>query len=72
MGFGFNLFFVFLLIPLTVILLVIWLLTRKKFFGNVIGFVWVGIFGFMFFALTVRWLTTKKELKKKIITAIIL
>ena len=65
MGFGFNLFFVFLLIPLTVILLVIWLLTRKNFFGNVIGFVWVGIFGFMFFGLTVHWLTTKKELKEK-------
>ena len=65
MGFGFNLFFVFLLIPLTGILLLTWLLTKKKIFGKFIGFIWLGIIGLMFLALIVHWLTDKKELKKK-------
>ena len=30
MGFGFNLFFIFVLIPLTIILLIAWLVTRKN------------------------------------------
>lgn len=65
MGFGFNLFFVFILIPLTGILLVTWLLTRKKLFGKTLGLIWLCIFGLAFLSGTIRWLTEKKELKKK-------
>src|ERR1035437_774223 len=65
MGFGFNLFFVFLLIPLTGILFITWLLTKMKLFGKIIGFLWVGIFGLIIFSLAVYWLTSKKVLKEK-------
>lgn len=45
MGFSFNLFFIFILIPLTIILLIGWLLTKKKIFGLTTGIIWLGIFG---------------------------
>lgn len=65
MGFGFNLFFIFILVPLTGILLVIWLVTRKKIFGKAAGLIWLGIFGLALLSGTVQWLTAKKELKKE-------
>ena len=68
MGFGFNFFFVFILVPLTGILLVTWLLTRKKIFGKTLGLIWLGIFGLIIFSTTVQTLTAKKELKKMTIT----
>ncbi len=49
MGFGFNLLFAFIVLPLTGIFLVIWLLTRKIIFGKTIGLVWLGISGLLFF-----------------------
>lgn len=65
MGFGFNLFFVFILVPLTGFLLLTWLLTRKLIFGKILGLIWLGIFGLVFLSRTIQWLTAKKELKKK-------
>lgn len=65
MGFGFNLFFLFIIVPLTGILFVTWLLTRKKIFGMLIGVIWLGIFGLVFLAGIIQWLTTKTELEKK-------
>ena len=65
MGFGFNLFLIFILAPLTGILLVIWLLTRKKIFGKTVGLIWLGIFGLAFLYGIVQWLTSKTELQKK-------
>lgn len=65
MGFGFNLFFIFILVPLTVILLLVWLFSGKKLLGKTIGVIWLGIFGLIFFSMTINWLTSKTELKKK-------
>ncbi|HTN17829.1 MAG TPA: hypothetical protein VL092_09130 [Chitinophagaceae bacterium] len=65
MGLGFSLLFVFILLPLTGILLVIWLLTRKKMFGTILGWIWLGIFGLILLSGIVQWLTAKTELKKK-------
>lgn len=65
MGFGFNLFFVFILVPLTGILLVTWLLTRKKIIGKTLGIIWLGIFGLMILSGTVQWLTDKTVLEQK-------
>jgi hypothetical protein len=65
MGFGFNLFFMFILVPLTGIFLMIWLLTRKKIFGQTIGIIWLGIFGLILFSMILQWLTAKTVLKKK-------
>lgn len=65
MGFGFNLFFAFILVPLTGILLLTWLLTRKKIFGIILGVIWLIILGLAVFSGAVQTLTAKKELKKK-------
>lgn len=65
MGFGFNLFFTFILVPATIILLLIWLFSKKQIFGKTLGIIWLSIFGFALFSYTVKVLTSKKELKKK-------
>jgi hypothetical protein len=64
MGFGFNLFFIFILVPLTGILVFTWLLTRKKIFGILLGLMWLGVFGLVILSGTVKTLSTKKELDK--------
>lgn len=65
MGFGFNLFFIFILVPTTIIFLLIWLFSKKQIFGKTIGIVWLSIFGLALFSYIVQTLTSKKELKKK-------
>jgi hypothetical protein len=62
MGFGFNLFFVFILLPSTALLLLTWLFTRKKFFGKAIGLIWLGVVGLVLLVATLHWLIDKKEL----------
>ncbi|MBW2961848.1 hypothetical protein [Mesonia aestuariivivens] len=64
MGFGFNLFFIFILVPLTGILLIAWLLSRKLFIGKILGFIWLGIFGLVLLSGIIQWLTSKTELDK--------
>ena len=65
MGFGFNLLFVFILVPLTGILLVTWLLTRKKIYGSALAIIWVTIFGLILLSFILRWFTEKTILDKK-------
>ena len=65
MGFGFNLFFVFILVPATVILIIAGLITRKKTFARLLGLVWLGVFGIVVMSFIVQAFTDKKELKKK-------
>jgi len=65
MGFGFNLFFIFILVPLTGILLISWLLSRKLIVGKILGIIWFGVFGLMFLSGVTRWLTAKTELDKR-------
>lgn len=64
MGFGFNLFFIFVLVPLTGILLITWILSRKLIVGKILGLIWLGVFGLMLFSGVVQWLTSKTELDK--------
>ncbi len=65
MGFGFNLFFVFILVPLTGILLVTWLLTRKKLLGKTLGLILLGILGLVLLSSITQWLTAKTILEKE-------
>lgn len=64
MGFLFNLFFAFILIPLTGILLIIWLISRKKIFGQIVGFIWLGIVGLFLLVGILHFFTDKKVLDK--------
>ena len=57
-------FLLFLLVlgPITAILLLAWLGTKKKIFGQIVGSLWLGIFGLLFIGYIVRMLTDKKVL----------
>ncbi len=65
MGFSFNLFFALILIPLTLISLSIWLITKIKSFGKTLGLIWIGIFCLIILSFLIKWLTSKTELNKK-------
>ncbi len=65
MGFGFNLFFVYILVPLTGILLVNWLFTRKKIFRKITALIYLGIVGFGILSGITQWLFSKTLLEKK-------
>ena len=65
MGFGFNLFFVYILIPLTGVSLVVWLITRKTVLGKVTGMIWLGVLGLVMLSGLVKWLTSKTTLEQK-------
>lgn len=65
MGFGFNLFMIFIFLPFIGIILVVWLLSRKKIFGKIIAISCLGILSLTFLSITIHWFTAKKKLKKK-------
>lgn len=65
MGFGFNLFFVFILLPLTLILLSTWLITSKKIVSKTLVLIWIGVLCLVLVSGIIQWFTTKTELKKK-------
>lgn len=64
MGFGFNLFFIFILIPITGILLISWMLSQKVWIGKMLGLVWLGIFGLMLLVGIGQWFIAKTILDK--------
>lgn len=43
MGFGFNLGMIFIVLPLTLILVLLWIFTRSKIIGILLVFLWAGI-----------------------------
>lgn len=65
MGFGFNLLFVFVLVPGTIILLLIWLFSQKQIFGKTVAIIWLGVVALAIVSYIVQTLTAKKELKKE-------
>lgn len=65
MGFGFNLFFVLVLLPLTAILALIWLVSRKAFIGKLLAFVWLGLLGLSALFAALHWITSKTILDKE-------
>ncbi|MFH0893904.1 MAG: hypothetical protein V2A54_05665 [Bacteroidota bacterium] len=65
MGIGFNLFFIFILVPVTGILFVKWLISGKKIFGETFLIIWLGIFGLALIFEVAQWLSAKTILEKK-------
>lgn len=59
------LFFLFILAPLTGILLLAWWGTGNKIFGKIVGYFWLGLIGLFILGTIIRLLTDKKELEKK-------
>jgi len=58
------LFFLFMLAPLTGILLLAWWGTGNKIFGKIVGYFWLGLVGLFILGTIIRLLTDKKELEK--------
>jgi hypothetical protein len=65
MGFGFNLLFSFILLPLTVMLFIIWATSKKRIFGKILGMIWIGVTALVVVSLITSTLTEKKVLEKK-------
>lgn len=51
--------------PLTIILLVIWAITRKRIFGKILGYFWLGLLGLFCLGTVIKILTDKKALDKE-------
>lgn len=47
MGFGFNFLVLFVIFPLTILLVLLWLFTRKRVFGSCLGALWGSLFFLM-------------------------
>lgn len=62
MGFGFNLFFVLILLPGSVILLLTWALTRNRRFGQALGIIWLSILTLSILSTVTQPLSEKKVL----------
>ena len=65
MGFGFNIAIIFVIFPLTVILLIIWLFTKNKNFGKTIGCIWIPILCLVTFVSIVHFFASKTELERE-------
>lgn len=64
MGFGANLFFVFILIPGTLIMLIVWLFTRSKQIGRLLILGWASVFGLAALSIAMQFFTEKKQLQR--------
>jgi len=64
MGFGFNLFFVLILIPVTGILLLMWLISRKKTLGYILFLIWGGVLGLVVLSTVMQKVFSKKVLDR--------
>lgn len=64
MGFGFNLFFIFILLPLSGILFILWIATQKKLFGQLLGMVWAGVISLIVLVSILNLSSTSNGIKK--------
>lgn len=65
MGFGFNLGMIFIILPLSGLLLIIWLITKKSIFGKLLVGIWGLIIILVIVVSITRPIFEKKKLKKK-------
>ncbi len=65
MGFGFNLFFVFVLMPGTFLLLILWAVSRQAWIGKLLGFIWAGVICLVALAMIMQRYYAKVELTKE-------
>lgn len=51
--------------PLIVVLLMVWLITEKKIYGKIIGYLWLSLIGLFILSIIIHLLIDKKTLKKE-------
>jgi hypothetical protein len=64
MGFGFNLFFVFILLPLTLLLPIVSVLSKQSCFGKALGLLWIGTIMLVIISFVLRPIFSIKLLEK--------
>lgn len=60
----YALFFFFVIVPINILLILIWLLTRNAMLGKSILYFWIFIFGIAFFEEEIRTIYSIKKLKR--------
>lgn len=65
MGFGFNLGMILIVLPLTGLLLLAWLISKRKIFGILLAIIWSGIFGLVLLSIALRPFIEKIQLEKE-------
>lgn len=65
MGFGAGLFLIFIFLPVSGLLLLIWLFSKNPIFGKILGLMWVGAFGLLILSIIANKLSTPIFLQKK-------
>lgn len=62
MGFGFNLVMISIVFPLTLVLLLIWIFSKKKMVGIILAVIWGGIFGLILLSICLKPFFSKMKL----------
>ncbi|HAS47606.1 MAG TPA: hypothetical protein DCS93_44425 [Microscillaceae bacterium] len=65
MGFGFNFLMLFGIFPLTIFLIIIWLINRKKLYVKALAILWISVLGLIALSYIARYLFTKKGITKR-------
>ena len=65
MGFGFTLLMVLVVFPLIILFLIIWAITRKRIYGKILCYLWLGLIVFIALIDAIGSLTADKILSKK-------
>ena len=58
-------YLILFIFPLTILLLLIWAITRKKVIGKILGYFWIGLFGLFLLGTIIKLFTEQKKLKRK-------
>lgn len=65
LGFGFNLLFAFVIVPICIILLILGVVSRKKIFVIIIGYIFTGIIALIVLSSIIQGFTATIELEKE-------
>lgn len=64
MGFGFNLMFIFVLLPVSGVLFFLWITSQKKIFVQILGLIWLGVIGLIALVSILEMLSNENGIKK--------
>lgn len=65
MGFGFSLLLMFVILPATGLLGILWLITRQSVVGSALALIWCGVVSLIIVAGIAGWLTSDKVLDRE-------
>lgn len=63
-GFGFNFLMILVILPSTIILTIVWAVSRKAFFGKLLGLMWGSLILLLALSIVLQIFTTKKKVTR--------